>query len=118
LHPAIAGQQDGDHLSDILLFRCTAQAAGPGAGEIAHVTARPRAAAESAGSRRSPLSKRAFPALGLARVQLSIAPGNTSSARVAEKARHRNEGPPRSLKVICGKGAGPLRHSRLPDDDR
>jgi RimJ/RimL family protein N-acetyltransferase len=49
------------------------------------------------------LSGWAFSALGLARLQLSIAPGNNSSVRVAEKAGYRYEGLLRSLKVIRGK---------------
>jgi ribosomal-protein-alanine N-acetyltransferase len=63
------------------------------------------------------LSEWAFSTLGLARLQVSIAPGNAASIRVAEKARYRYEGLLRSLKVIRGKRVDSLLYSRLPDDD-
>lgn len=53
----------------------------------------------------------------LPHLQLSIAPENTSSAHVAEKARYRCEGLPRSLTVIRGEHVDSLLYSRLPDDD-
>jgi RimJ/RimL family protein N-acetyltransferase len=102
LHFAIARQDEGDYPGEILLFLRTAQAAGLGAGEIAYVTA-PAARGRGIAPAAVDLpSKWAFLVLGLARVQLSIAPGNTSSVRVAEKARYRYDGLLRSLKVIWG----------------
>ena len=63
------------------------------------------------------LSEWAFSTLGLARLQLSIAPDNAPSVRVAEKAHYRYEGLLRSLKVIRSERVDALLYSRLPDDD-
>jgi RimJ/RimL family protein N-acetyltransferase len=117
LHFAIAGLDDGGYLGEILLFLRAAQAAELGVGEIAYVTAptiRGRGIAPAAVGL---LSKWAFSALGLARLQLSIAAGNTSSVRVAERAGYRDDGLLRSLKVIRGERVNSLLYLRLPDDD-
>jgi|SRR5215472_12986524 len=61
VHLAIAGRQDDDHLSEILLIPRTAQAAGPGAGEIAHLTTPAACSRSIAPAAVDPFSKKASP---------------------------------------------------------
>lgn len=117
MHFAIASQHDGGYLGEILLFLRAEQAAELGVGEIAYATAPAARGRGIASAAVDLLSRWAFSALGLARLQQSIAPGNSSSVRVAEKAGYRYEGLLRSLKVIRGKRVDSLLYSRLPDDD-
>jgi hypothetical protein len=102
LHFAITGLDDGDYLGEILLFLCAAQAAELGVGEIAYVTALTMRPWNRAGSRRSSVEVGILGAWAGASPALDRA-GNTSSARVAERAGYRDEDLLRSLKVIRGR---------------
>jgi RimJ/RimL family protein N-acetyltransferase len=116
LHFAIVdGVADG-YLGEIVLFLRTPQAAELDIGEIAYVVAPAARGRGIAPEAVCLLSEWAFSTLGLARLQLSIAPENAPSVRVAEKAHYRYEGLLRSLKVIRGKRVDSLLYSRLPDD--
>ena len=117
LHFAIVDRIDGGYLGEILLFLRATQAAELGIGEIAYVIAPAARGRGIAPKALRLLSEWAFSTLGLARLQLSIAPGNTSSVRVAEKTGYRYEGLLRSLKVIRGNRVDSLLYSRLPHDE-
>jgi RimJ/RimL family protein N-acetyltransferase len=117
LHFAIVDHLDGRYLGEILLFLRAAQAAERDIGELAYVTAPTARGRGIAPEAVRLLSEWAFSTLGLARLQLSIAPGNAPSVRVAEKAGYRHEGCLRSLKVIRGERVDSLLYSRLPDDE-
>ena len=118
LHFAIVNQVDAGYLGEILLFLRAPQAAELDIGEIAFVVAPAARGRGIAPEAVRLLSAWAFSTLGLARLQLSIAPENSPSVRVAEKAHYRYEGLLRSLKVIRGKRVNSLLYSRLPEDER
>ena len=117
LHFAIVDPRDSEYLGEILLFLRARQAAELDVGEIAYVIspgARGRGIAPAAVRL---LSEWAFATLGLARLQLSVAPENASSVRVAEKAGYQYEGLVRSLKVIRGRRVDSRLYSRLAAND-
>ena len=116
LHFAIVDQVDAGYLGEILLLLRSPQAAELDIGEIAYVIAPAARGRGIAPEAVRLLSEWAFSTLGLARLQLSIAPENAPSVRVAEKAHYRYEGLLRSLKVIRGERVHPPLYSRLPDD--
>lgn len=117
LHFAIVDHADGGYLGEIILFLRSPQAAELDIGEIAYVIAPAARGRGIAPEAVRLLSEWAFSTLGLARLQLSIAPENAPSVRVAEKAHYRYEGLLRSLKVIRGERVDSLLYSRLPDDE-
>ena len=117
LHFAVVDPDDTEYLGEVILFLRSPQAAELDIGEIAYVIAPAARGRGIAPAAVRLLSEWALPTLGLARLQLSIAPGNAASVRVAEKAGYRYEGLLRSLKVIRGHRVDSLLHSRLPDDD-
>jgi RimJ/RimL family protein N-acetyltransferase len=116
LHFAIADAAEDDYLGEILLFIRSPQAAELDIGEIAYVVAPAARGRGIAAAAVRLLTEWAFSTLGLARLQLSIAPENTPSIRVAEKALYRYEGLLRSLKVIRGQRVDSVLYSRLPAD--
>lgn len=117
LHFAIVDQDDRDYLGEIVLFLRSPQAAELEIGEIAYVIAPAARGRGTAPAAVRLLSEWTFSTLGLARLQLSIAPGNAASIRVAEKAGYRYEGLLRSLKVIRGERVDLLLYSRLRGDE-
>ena len=117
LHFAIADSADDGYLGEILLFLRAPQAAELDIGEIAYVVAPAAQGRGIASAAVRLLTDWAFSTLGLARLQLSIAPQNAPSIRVAEKVHYRYEGLLRSLKVIRGQRVDSLLYSRLPDDE-
>ena len=117
LHFAIVDPDDTEYLGEVVFFLRSPQAAELDIGEIAYVIAPAARGRGTAPAAVRLLSEWALSTLGLARLQLSIAPGNAASVRVAEKAGYRYEGLLRSLKVIRGHRVDSLLYSRLPDDD-
>jgi len=117
LHFAIVDPDETEYLGEVVFFLRSPQAAELDIGEIAYVIAPAARGRGIAPAAVRLLSEWALPTLRLARLQLSIAPGNAASVRVAEKAGYRYEGLLRSLKVIRGHRVDSLLYSRLPDDD-
>jgi RimJ/RimL family protein N-acetyltransferase len=116
LHFAIVDPDDDAYLGETILFVRLPQAAELDIGEIAYVVAPAARGRGIAPATVRLLSAWAFSALGLARLQVSIAPENAASVRVAEKAGFRREGLLRSFKVIRGERVDSLMYSRLPND--
>jgi RimJ/RimL family protein N-acetyltransferase len=117
LHFAIVDRDDDAYLGETILFVRLPQAAELDTGEIAYVVAPAARGRGIAPAAVRLVSAWAFSKLRLARLQLSIAPGNAASVRVAEKAGFRREGLLRSFKVIRGERVDSLLFSRLADDD-
>lgn len=63
------------------------------------------------------ISRWAFDALGLARIELLVEPPNTASQRVAERAGYTREGVLRSYREMKGKRVDFVLFSLLPDDE-
>ena len=116
LHFAVVDAGDDGYLGEMILFLRSPQAAEFDIGEIAYVIAPAARGRGIAPTAVRLLSEWAFATLGLARLQVSIAPENASSIRVAEKAGYRYEGLLRSMKAIRGKRVDSVLYSRLPDD--
>jgi RimJ/RimL family protein N-acetyltransferase len=114
LHLAIADDEDGHYLGEILLFLRTPEAGEVGIGEIAYVVAPAARGDGIATAAVSVLSEWAFARLRLERLQLSIRPDNLASRRVAEKAGYTYEGMLRSSKLIRGKRVDAALYSLLP----
>ena len=116
LHLAIADDENGSYLGEILLFLRTPEAGEVGIGEIAYVVAPAARGHGFATAAVRALSAWAFSELRLERLQLSIRPDNVGSRRVAEKAGYAYEGTLRSSKLIRGRRVDVALYSLLPDD--
>ena len=116
VHLAITETPTDRLLGEIVLWSRTPEMAEAETGEIAYVVDPAQRGRGIASTAVKLLSEWAFEALGLKRLQLSIAPENVASARVAEKAGYRFEGTLRSVKVIRGRRIDVQLYSRLPDD--
>jgi RimJ/RimL family protein N-acetyltransferase len=115
-HLAIADDEDGSYLGEILLFLRTPEAGEVGIGEIAYVVAPAARGRGLASVAVRALSAWAFSELRLERLQLSIRPDNLASRRVAEKAGYAYEGTLRSSKLIRGRRVDAAVYSLLPGD--
>jgi RimJ/RimL family protein N-acetyltransferase len=116
LHFAIADDEDGRYLGEILLFLRAPEAGEVGIGEIAYVVAPAARGRGIASAAVRALSEWAFARLKLERLQLSIRPENLASRRVAEKAGYVYEGLLRSSKLIRGERVDAALYSLLPRD--
>ena len=116
LHLAIADDENGSYLGEIVLFLRTPEAGEVGIGEIAYVVAPAARGRGFASAAVRALSAWAFSELKLERLQLSIRPDNVASRRVAEKAGYAYEGTLRSSKLIRGRRVDAAVYSRLPDE--
>lgn len=116
LHFAIAETASGRPLGEIVLWVRTPEMAEAEIGEIAYVVDPLQRGRGVASTAVRLLSEWAFQALDLKRLQLSIHPENTASARVAEKAGYQLEGTLRSVKVIRDTRVDVRLYSRLPSD--
>ena len=116
LHLAIADDENGSYLGEIVLFLRTPEAGEVGIGEIAYVVAPAARGRGFASAAVRALSAWAFSELKLERLQLSIRPDNVASRRVAEKAGYAYEGILRSTKLIRGRRVDAAVYSLLPDE--
>jgi RimJ/RimL family protein N-acetyltransferase len=116
LHLAIADDENGSYLGEILLFVRTPEVGEVGIGEIAYVVAPAARGRGVASTAVRALSVWAFRELGLERLQLSVRPDNVASRRVAEKAGYAYEGTLRSTKLIRGRRVDAAMYSLLPDE--
>jgi RimJ/RimL family protein N-acetyltransferase len=116
LHLAIADDETGSYLGEILLFLRTPEAGEVGIGEIAYVVAPAARGRGIASAAVRALSAWAFSELRLERLQLSIRPDNLASRRVAEKVGYAYEGTLRSSKLIRGMRIDAAVYSLLPHE--
>jgi RimJ/RimL family protein N-acetyltransferase len=116
LHFAIADDEHGGYLGEILLFLRTPEAGEVGIGEIAYVVAPAARGRGFASAAVRALSVWAFHELRLERLQLSIRPDNVASRRVADKAGYAYEGTLRSSKLIRGRRVDAALYSLLPNE--
>jgi ribosomal-protein-alanine N-acetyltransferase len=107
----IADNEDDSYLGEILIFAQAFQC-----GEIAYVVAPAARGRGVATVAVELLTRWAFDALELERIQLKIEPDNAASIRVAEKAGYQREGLLRSAGTVRGRRIDLLVYSRLRDD--
>jgi len=105
----IAGRDDDRYLGAVVLI-----ARGSETGELAYIVS-PEARGRGLATRAIGLvSEWAFASLGLERLQLRVAPGNTASHAVARRAGYRREGVLRSAFAVRGHRHDVVLYSRLP----
>jgi RimJ/RimL family protein N-acetyltransferase len=107
----IADGNDDRYLGAVVLI-----ARGSETGELAYIVS-PEARGRGLATQAVRLvSEWAFASLGLERLQLRVAPGNTASHAVARRAGFRQEGVLRSAFAVRGQRHDVVLYSRLPSD--